>query len=305
MKRSILKTLHYHDLFDYPLTFEEIHKLLVGKGARPLLSDHLQEMVKAGKVKVKDGFYHLSRRDHLIEKRKQRNFASEAKLKIAGSAARILRVIPTVKMVAVTGGLSMKNSDPEDDVDIFIVAKAKRVWLTRLLTSLLLDLLGRRRKAGEEEEADKICLNMYASEGSLRLPKNEQSIYTAHEVAQLRPIWDKDGTYARFVAENAWVKDHLGNWPPLAEASEGKEQPEGGFRKVLGAVLNPFILGMILGFIFDLFEEIAYRAQLSFMAKRRTTEKVEKDRIMFHPQDMTPKVLAEYEKRVDKLKKIA
>lgn len=54
--------------------------------------------------------------------------------------------------------------------------------------------------------------------------------------------------------------------------------------------------------IFSQLEAIARRFQLSYMARRLTTEVVEPGRIRFHPQDCCPQVLKDYQKRLKKLK---
>jgi hypothetical protein len=48
-------------------------------------------------------------------------------------------------------------------------------------------------------------------------------------------------------------------------------------------------------------EALARWAQLRYMAKKRTTEVVEKGRLRFHPQDARSWVLPEYQQRLKKL----
>ena len=48
-------------------------------------------------------------------------------------------------------------------------------------------------------------------------------------------------------------------------------------------------------------EALARRAQLKYMAPRRTTEVVEPGRIRFHPNDARKWVLKEYEEWLNKL----
>jgi len=43
----------------------------------------------------------------------------------------------------------MNNAKRSDDIDFLIVTGANRLWLTRALAVLLIELLGRRRKPRE------------------------------------------------------------------------------------------------------------------------------------------------------------
>jgi len=43
---------------------------------------------------------------------------------------------------------------------------------------------------------------MLMAENALALPQNKQNLYTAHEVIQLLPIYNKDNTYAKFLRAN-------------------------------------------------------------------------------------------------------
>jgi len=52
--------------------------------------------------------------------------------------------------------------------------------------------------------------------------------------------------------------------------------------------------------IFAKLENLARWLQLKYMAKRRTTEVVEKGRVFFHPHNCQGWVLKEYQKRLKK-----
>lgn len=199
MKKAILRTLAYADVFDYPLTAEELYRFLIGQKGRP---------------DYQDGFYFLKGRQGIVALRKKRERWSKEKLKIAQRVAKWLRLVPTIKMVAVTGALAISNSDKEDDIDLLIVTSKNRLWLTRLLTVLLVELVAQRRRPKDKEIKDKICLNMFLDEAHLGVPKKEQDLFSAHEVCQLKPLWEREGVYQKFLKKNQWVKQFLPNWKP-------------------------------------------------------------------------------------------
>ncbi len=190
-------------------------------------------------------------------------------------------------MVAVTGALAMENSNKEDDIDLMIVASKNRLWLARLLTILLIELVADRRRPQDSQVKDKICLNMFLDEAHLALPKKERDLFSAHEVYQMKVLWEKEGIYQKFLKENLWARKFLPNWKPRREHLGG----EAGFKP------REHLRGGAMARL----EMLARKLQLHYMAKRKTTEITEPGRLRFHPQDARNWVLPEYEKRLAEL----
>jgi hypothetical protein len=171
-------------------------------------------MVKQKKLATDDHFYFFPTRQQTVSKRLKREKLSGEKLKIANRVTNWLKLIPTIKMVAVTGALAMKNSTKNDDVDLLIVVSKDRLWLTRLLSVFLVELVAQRRRPGDKMVRNKICLNMFLDEAHLMVPKKEQDLFTAHEVSQLKPLWERENIYQKFINLNQWYQKYLPNWKP-------------------------------------------------------------------------------------------
>jgi len=213
LQKAILKTLAYADVFDYPLKKEEICQFLLSDIRYGIL-DISKALKRVPQVSQQDAFYFPGGRAKIVALRKNREEWSRNKLKIAQRVTRWLRIVPTIKMVAVTGALAMNNSDREDDIDLLIIASKNRLWLTRFLTVLLVELVARRRRPNDKDVEDKICLNMFLDEDHLEIPEKEQDLFSAHEVCQLKPIWSKDNVYQEFITQNQWYQKFLPNWKP-------------------------------------------------------------------------------------------
>lgn len=209
-KKAILKTLAYADIFDYPLKKEEIIKFLIADSSLSLKID--QELENSPLVTKKGDFYFLKGREVIVPLRKKRKKWSQEKMKIAKKVANWLKLIPTIKLIAITGALAMENSDKDDDIDLLLITTKNRLWLSRGLVVTFLRLTGFYRRP--KEIKNKICPNMFLDEGHLSLPKRERDLFSAHEVCQLKPLWDKNKTYQQFVKKNLWVKQFLPNWKP-------------------------------------------------------------------------------------------
>jgi len=198
---NALATVCYADIFEYPLTRKEFH-LWSLFSSRPKLT--------AG-IDGTDGYIVLRGRKRLVKIWKKKAPWQEKKWIIARRAAAALSRIPTINLIGVTGGLAMNNAGRKDDIDLFFVVAGGTLWVTRLMATLLMDVFGLRRRPGDRNITDKVCLNMFMTEGALALPQKERDVFTAHEVLQMQPIFDREKTYRRFLQANTWVRKYLPN----------------------------------------------------------------------------------------------
>ncbi len=208
LQKRILKTLVYADIFDYPLTFNQLKKFLITSQKK----DFKIGDVKLKEIAEKGNYFFLRGREKIVKERKRKEKYADRKLKIAQQVVRVLRLIPFIKMVAVTGNLAMRNANQEDDIDFLIITQRKRLWLSRFFAVVLLELLGKRRRPEEKEVKDKICLNMFLDEDHLEMSEKQQNLFSAHEILQLKSLYEKDDFYDKFLDQNRWVKKFLANW---------------------------------------------------------------------------------------------
>ncbi len=201
-KLAILKTLHYVDIFDYPLKVGEIQKYSVER----LTVDEIKRVLSP----TASGFYCLPGREEIIELRKKREVWSRPKLEKAKRVAGVLKFIPWIRLIAVTGALAVENSDEGDDIDLMIITAPQRLWLTRGLVVMFLLLTGQYRRP--EKIKDMICPNLMISEDTLEFPDHD--LFTAHEIVQMSPIFERGNTYQKFLEANRWIKNFLPNWRP-------------------------------------------------------------------------------------------
>ena len=277
MSREEEISLYYHSIFEYPLTAMELIKWSAGKKAR-------SNSPQATSIKNKNGFFFVGESEGVILKRLMRKRISARKIEIAKKVAKIISFIPTVKVVAITGALAMENATDESDIDLMIIAKKGTLWTTRAFTYLLIGLFGiKTRRPKEKTQRDKLCLNMWLDESDLVWFPKKRNIYTAHEIAQLRPLVNKAKIYERFIAKNGWVK---GYWPNAVKI----RNQESGVRNNSKEILIDNSL-----FTIRFFEWIAFRLQYSYMRKKITRETVTVTRALFHPVDWGKYVLEKLE----------
>lgn len=311
LSQSILATLAYHDIFDYPLKLEEIHKYLVGKKASlRLINKQLNNLIKSKKIIANslssNMLYALKNRRKLFGLRKLKEKYSGKKLKKAKYYANLLKLIPLLKMVAISGALAMNNSQKSDDIDLILISKEGTLWTTRFFSNLV--LVPYRRWPKSQKKSDKACLNIFLESPKFKI--KDQNIYTAHEICQLKPLWDRDNTYQKFAKTNSWVKKYLPNWQPesayrLTPNDKGKKNRALDFSR-LALVVKKFLvkLSPLEAFLIRVAlwaEWIAKWGQLRYMQSKITTEKIDKHQLFFHPSDTKEQVLTKYQKRIKKL----
>lgn len=222
LKKAILETIAFFDMFDYPLTAFEIWQWL---GLKCELREAIAALSRGGLAEAIDegnGFYFLTGRQEILSVRQRRHNYAQRKTKRAGRVAGIFRSIPWIKFIAVGNIIGAHNLKDESDIDFFIVTEGKRVWLTRLFCAGLMKVLGRRPTA--HEQRDRVCLNFYVSEErldlrNLRMP--DEDIYFVYWLVCLVPVYDQGGVYEKLITANAWLKKKLPNWQP-ANIPEGK-----------------------------------------------------------------------------------
>lgn len=287
MEKAILKTLSYYDVFNFPLKAWEIHKYLIGKSSDLKQTEKaLKSLIKKQKIKKQKDYYFLSNRNGLVKSRLEREAVSKSHLKTAKFIAALFKLIPTVKLVGISGSLSMMGSSRVDDIDLFIITSKNRIWVSRLFLIILTSLTGLRRKRHEKilSANGKICINLILEEGSLE--QNKKNIYLAHEVLQMRLLWQKDQIYSQFLHANSWAFKYLPNWRTsvLEDKKLSRKNSKGHPR-------NSFI---------DFLENKSKSFQLKIMGSPDNLERIENHALYFHPEDKGVKILEDYKKRLKK-----
>lgn len=261
----------YHNLFDYPLSFAD---LVRWESVKQLPNTNFQFSITN-----KRGYYFLEGREGLIYKRVSRKRISAKKMKIAKKVTKILSFIPGIKMVGITGSLAMQNSSEDSDIDLMIVAKDGNLWTTRLIVYFLINIFGiQKRSPNDKIQKDKICLNIWLDEGDLSWKQKDRNIYTAHEIAQIIPLVNKDKIFEKFLFQNKWILDY---WPNSVKIKNSQLIKDLKSKSSSAIKIKNF----------NLIEKLAFQLQYWYMKPKITRETITPTRALFHPQDWSKVVL--------------
>lgn len=289
-RESVLRTLAYFDVFNYPITKEEICQFLPEKLSIEKLEDCLEQLKMEKSIFHHQQFYSLQNNLLLVHRRKEGNQRAEQLLAKAARIGRFLYRFPFVRAVGVSGSLSKNFADQKADIDFFIITKANRLWIARTLMHLykkLTYLVGRQHY---------YCMNYYVDEEALLL--KGKNIYTAIELKTLLPLNGHTATEQLFE-----VNDWANEWFPQCEfrKQERKDPPATFIKKIGEWLLN----NKVGNWLDDQFEKITSRRWKRKEAKGKKNNSgramgliTNKHFAYSNSGSLREKVLAMYEKKL-------
>jgi len=211
LKKSILKTIAYFDIFNFPLTAEEVQGYLY-KYSDPAhikeIKGTLEEMCEEGSIEHLRDYYLLKGRGVIIETRKTRKFISEKFWQRTNIYGQYMKLVPFVRMLAVCNNLSYDNASETSDIDLLVVIEPGRMWIARLLITLILQFHGVRRHGRRVK--GRFCLSFFITTNrlnmeSLQIP--DEDPYLAYWTQNLSPFYGKS-VYGEFKKLNEpWLSD--------------------------------------------------------------------------------------------------
>jgi len=311
VEKAIVGAIAFFDMFDCPLTDFEIWKYASVKSELSAVRRVLENLTGAGGVVERaNGFYFLKGRSGIVKTRLKRYVYADRKFKRAMRVVRIFKLIPWIKTIAVSNVIGAHNLKDGSDIDLFIIAGKKKIWLTRFFCAALAQIAGLRPEEGNTR--DKICLNFYASEEAMDMRplllggsssesaaensaqagrKINSDIYFTYWLANLVPIYEVDGMYKKFVRENDWMRDCLPNWrPPQTERR----------RCVRGRKAKFNLLNLFNGFE-NLFKKLQFKLMSDDLKKlmNKDTRVVINDKVLkLHINDRRGEYKKNYELRI-------
>ena len=304
LTESIRQTIAFFDLFDFPLTANEVHQHLYHY-KKPVhiteIKGLLDELPDIEKI---HNYYMIKGRGHLIDVRKGHKFIAEKWWGRVRQYGQYLVKVPFVKMIAICNNLAYDNASETSDIDLFIVIKKGRLWTARLIITLILQFYGVRRHGNKV--TGRFCLSFFITPNKLNIQpllKSHEDPYLAYWTKLIMPIYGKE-TYEKYKKKNKdWLADEYGlrfnelnnKAFPFTEKNKHKN----------------FWEWLLNGFIGNQLENI-----IRFFFKRRTLKKkvqlglkasvvVSDEMLKFHNHDRRQEYFDEWIENVKNMHKIA
>lgn len=211
LERALLLTLVYSDIFDYPLSADELKRYLP-VACRDAEFETALAVLEDEHVVNRDGLLCLRGREGNAEKRRRRAGIAAERWAKAERFASWLRHVPFLRMVAVCGSQAVDNADVKGDIDLFLITEPGRLWVVQSITMTL-------RRLGRLRFGIEICPNYLVTRERLEI--EDRNLYVAREITQSVPLWGEED-HERFLGANDWI----GRFLPQARLN-GHRHPTG------------------------------------------------------------------------------
>ncbi len=305
LDKNILATVIYYDGLNYPLTAFEMWKYLIrtdysvaGNEKMEVtlaqISEKLQDKNLSKYIEHSSGFYFLRGKSELVAKRIASNKISTGKIKKLQGVVRLIRALPFVRMVGITGALAMKNARVSSDWDLFIVLEYGKIWTGRTVITAILHFLKKRRHG--LDVSDRVCLNFFVTDQSMEVITKD--LFSANEYMFLFPLYGWE-TYKKFQIKNKWIQKMkptyaLGEVAPLMLMTDSYLSLR--IRKIAEFILSP-----------DWIEKALKKIEKKRIMQNPKTHQngslvyANDDALVFLPNPHGPKVFEKFKEKIEEL----
>lgn len=202
------KVFKVSEYLSFPFTLDEVADYFLPR--LNLTTEQLRSILSTPEfadipIRIENG-YILTSSNASYASRFEREQTSAAKLEAASKFARLLtRTVPFIQTIAVTGSVAYGSATRWDDIDLFMVTKRNRLWLSAFMTLVLVrlnKLLGLR-----PPHLALFCLSYVHDEQGFanESEKNKTNPLFARELLKAKPVAGSV-QYRRILEENDWVQ---------------------------------------------------------------------------------------------------
>jgi hypothetical protein len=292
--KSIIKTLAYYDIFNYPLTAEEIYHNLGTNHVSSLdVENEIEKLCKDVLIFKKNNFYLLTNNDKYITRRIDGNKLAEKRINSAYRMTNFISKFPYVRAILLSGSISKGYMEKDSDVDYFIITHPNRLWVTRLLLMLFkkIFLLNSRKI---------FCINYFVDTESLEI--EEKNIFTATELTTLIPTYGTE-LYEALYSKNIWIREFYPNFPKRDTIRISKNK-NSIIKKSFEKLLNNSVGDKLDDIAMSLFEKSNLKKYRGYNPKDfQVAFKTSKHESKHHPKFFQKRVLEDFSNKLKSIEK--
>ena len=240
IRNSILRVVAYFDIFNYPVSIQEILRFADASTSTDELTGELEILCTLGCLFKFGEYYSLHDDPELIHTRLFGNERAEKLLITARKISKFLFWFPFVRAICISGSLSKHVADEKADIDYFIITETNKLWLARTFMHCW------KKLSFITGHQHFFCMNYYIDESSMII--EEKNIFTATELVTLMPVCG-NGAIDTFFGGNDWAFKYFPNQSAGSVAAVGKKEDpwikktvESLFRNKLGDRLDNYFM---------------------------------------------------------------
>jgi hypothetical protein len=132
------------------------------------------------------------------------------KINLAKTYVKSIGKNKNILFIGITGSVAAGNPMNDDDIDLLIITKKNKLWISRIQTKIILmrEKIPHRRY-GLKEKGNQLCLNLWLDESDLKLPKAKQNLKNAMDLILMKSIINQNKTYQKLIKTNNWAKKYV------------------------------------------------------------------------------------------------
>ena len=287
---KVLRLVLYYDIFDHPLSEEELMEDCSISDAE---KDCLESLVGENLIYRLNGYYSVRKDPQLSTRRKKGRENTTKAMPRALRMGRLISRFPFVRAVALSGSISKGYMDSYKDVDYFIITKPNRLWLARTLLVIY-------KKVFLLNSFRFFCLNYFIDEENLEI--RDKNIFTATEINTMIPV-SGHNLIDSFLRSNSWVEEYYPAY--LQNKIPEKEGSSAGRLKRLMEGLLTALAGNWLDILAMKFT-VWYWKKKYRNHERNLLEKsfrLSRNEAKYHPGDFQNRVLSAFRQRASEFEK--
>ncbi len=259
IQKAVLSTLAFFDIFDRPLTFEELYLYLYkAKASEQELQKQLYELTHNNKVGKLGDWYFLPGRLKFLQEYPNRQELTKKLTTKVQKKIWYLKNVPFIKMIAIVNSVAFSTVHKDSDIDIFVITSKGRVYSTRFILIRFLKILGLLPKT-EKDRAGKVCISYYVESNSINLNNirlnNIDDVYLDFWLISLNPFYGQD-YYRKLIKSN---QDILVKFPNFNFKLKHKVSGWNFQNNESKSMFTKFIEWFFGGFIGNLMEDTIYK----------------------------------------------
>lgn len=292
LSQSILKTVAFFDIFDYPLSAFEIWQYISEPASLQTVIDALHTLPSG--LENQNGFYFLSGRAQIIHIRRERYLEANKKIKKARRRLTLISWLPGIELICLANIIGSHNLRKSSDTDLFIITTPHRLWLVKFFATLILKTFGLRPTS--KKNTDQLCLSFLTDTTALDLSvcQIKNDLYFTYWFTGLLPLYGNPGSYNQLMSANSWLKSKLPNW------QSQNSQPRFYFKKQLSNN-RQYAFFNSLEKIAKKIQERVMSSSLKKLANQSTQVIINDHMLKLHTIDRREYFMTEYNKRLTQI----